>query len=223
MLLLKRNLIRVGLFSILLIGSMVLLQACFPYGPEDIEEFDIVGTFYKDGVDFSAIKTYAMPDTIVHIDNSGGDPNLQTSREYDQLVLDQIAANMKALNYERIEDPETADVILTVAVTASGYNLYGDYNYSDYYGYYTPGFGAGYDYGYTGTGTTSTTYDLKTGTVLITMADLDEATDTTIPAYWIALINGVTEQSFTNTSRRLIELINRCFAQSPYLGTSASQ
>ncbi len=217
-----RILMRTSMLSLLLLSIMMLLQACFPFGPEDIEEFDIVATFHDENYNFSAVKTYAMPDSVAHIDNSGGNPDLQSSRQFDDLILSQIAANMKAINYERIDNPDEADVVLTVAVTVQGFNLYGAYDYSNYWGYYTPGFDDGYNYGYGDYGS-NTGYDLKTGTVMVNMADLDEASASTIPNPWLAIINGVTEQSFTNTSRRLIELINQCFAQSPYLGTSAAQ
>ena len=202
--------------GILLAGMMFVLQACFPYGPEDIEEFDIVGTFYDKVVNFSQIQTYAMPDSIARINNSG--TTSEQEGQYDDLILSQVAANMTALGYERVDDPDAADVIVTVAITLQGYNLYSNYDYSTYWGYYTPGYGSGYDYGYGGYD--GQTYDLQTGTVLINMADLDEASNGTIPSVWVAFINGITEQSYTNTSRRLISLINRCFSQSPYLGTS---
>ena len=74
MLLFKKNLhlwVRASLLSILILGSMFLLQACFPFGPEDIEDFDIVGTFYDENVNFGNFKTYAMPDTVVKVSNSG--------------------------------------------------------------------------------------------------------------------------------------------------------
>jgi hypothetical protein len=219
MLLMKKNerfTLKTGFYLILLAGMMVMLQACFPYGPEDIEEFDIVGTFYDKNINFGQYTTYAMPDSIAKINNSG--TTSENEGQYDDLILSQVAANLNAVGYQRVEDPEEADVVVTVAITLQGYNLYSNYDYSTYWGYYTPGYGSGYDYGYSGYD--GQTYDLKTGTVLINMADLSRASDTTIPAIWVSFINGITEQSYTNTSKRLITLINRCFSQSPYLGTS---
>ncbi len=211
MLLFRKNLIRAGLFSALIFSSLVLLQACFPYGPEDIEDFDIVGTFYDKDVNFSSYKTYAMPDSIAHIDNAGSQS--ATSRDYDALILSQVAANMSAIGYTRVEDPDQADMLVTIAISKEGYNLGNNYDYGDYYG-------PGYDYG-SGDYSGGYGYDLETGTVIMNMADHKKIANTST-SMWLGLINGIAEQSYTNTSRRLIELINRCFSQSPYLGISTN-
>ena len=206
----RKNLIRAGLFSALIFSSLVLLQACFPNGPEDIEEFDIVGTFYDENVNFSSYKTYAMPDSIAHIDNGGVQGS--TSRDYDALVLSQVAANMNAVGYTRVDDPDQADMIITVAISKSGYDLGNNYDYGEYYG-------PSYDYG-SGEYAGGSEYDLETGTVIMNLSDHNQDGGSDTKAMWLGLINGIAEQSYTNTSRRLIELINRSFAQSPYLGTS---
>jgi hypothetical protein len=215
MILIKKNLhlwVRVGLLSTLLIGSIFLLQACFPFGPEDIEDFDIVGTFYDENVNFSTFKSYAMPDTIVHIDNSGA--VLARTGDYDALILSQVAANMSAVGYTRVDTPAQADMLLTLAIATGGYNLQNTYDYGDYYG---PGYNS---YGSGGYYNTGSQYEFETGTVLMSLTDHKDSSDSTKPALWLGIINGITEQSFTNTSRRLIELINQAYVQSPYLGTT---
>ena len=134
MLLFKKNLhlwLRVSMLSVLILGGMFLLQACFPFGPEDIEDFDIVGTFYDENVNFSNFKTYAMPDTIVKVSSSGV---TNEKGQYDDLVLSQIEANMTAIGYERINSPQNADMIMTVAVASEGYSIDASYDYGDYYG-----------------------------------------------------------------------------------------
>ena len=204
--------IRVYIVSVLALGSIFLLQACFPFGPEDIEEFDIVATFFDENTSFNAYKTYAMPDSIAKIDRNGLPDTQGRTGEYDALILSQIAANMGALGYERIENPDEADMLMTLAISLDGYELGGGYDYGDYYG-------PGYDYG-TGNYAGGSGYDLETGTVIINLAALNPAAQTETKAIWLGLINGITEQSYTNTSRRLITLINQCFSQSPYLGTS---
>jgi hypothetical protein len=213
MLLFKKNLhlwVRVSLLSILILGSMFLLQACFPFGPEDIEDFDIVGTFYDENVNFSSFKNYVMPDTIVYVDNSG-----VTSRtgDYDELVLSQVAANMGAIGYTRVNKDENPDMILTIVVAKEGYNTDNSYDYGDYYGDDYDGYGSGNYY------STGSEYQMDTGTVLMNLAD-SQSDGTLKSSMWLCIINGVTEQSFTNTSRRLIELINQAYVQSPYLGTT---
>ena len=214
MLLFKKNLqlwVRVSVMSTLVLGSIFLLQACFPFGPEDLEDFDIVGTFYDENVNFSNFKTYAMPDTIAKITSSG----VSNERgQYDDLVLSQIAANMGAVGYTRVNDPDQADMLLTVVVVNDGgYSIDNSYNYGDYYG-------PDYNYGSGGYYYTGSNYQIETGTVLMTLADHKDGDNARESAMWLGMLNGITEQSFTNTSRRLIELINQAFVQSPYLGTN---
>lgn len=214
MLLFKKNLhlwIRVSMLSILIIGSMVLLQACFPFGPEDIEDFDIVGTFYDENVNFSTFKSYAMPDTIAKVENSGVSSE---KGQYDDLILSQVAANMTAAGYTRVNDPAQADMLLTLVISRKDNALEDNYDYGDYYGDDYDGYGSG---GYYNSGTD---YQLETGTLIMNLADHKDQSGSTRPSMWVGMINGVTEQSFTNTSRRLIELINQAFAQSTYLGTT---
>jgi hypothetical protein len=213
MLLFKKNLhswVRVSVLSILIIGSIFLLQACFPFGPEDLEDFDIVGTFYDENVNFSNFKTYAMPDTIVKITGAG----VSSSKgQYDDLILDQIEANMGAVGYTRVQNPDQADMLLTVAVVNDEYNMNNSYDYGDYYG--DP-----YDYGSGGYYDTGSDYQVSTGTVLMNLANHKDGDTTRESSMWVGILNGILEQSFTNTNRRLIELINQAFVQSPYLGTT---
>ena len=212
MLLFKKNLhlwVRVSVLSTLILGSMFLLQACFPFGPEDIEDFDIVGTFYDENVNFSSFKTYAMPDTIVHVDNSGVSTR---TGDFDALILSQVAANLGAVGYTRVDHASDEDMLLTLAIAKEGYNLENTYDYGDYYGSSYDGYGSGNYYN------TGQQYQMETGSVLMNLTD-SQRDGSLSSSMWLGIINGITEQSFTNTSRRLIELINQAFVQSPYLGT----
>jgi hypothetical protein len=198
------------MLSLLISGSMLLLQACFPFGPEDIEDFDIVGTFYDENVNFGNFKTYAMPDTVVKVSSTGV---TNEKEQYDDLILSQVEANMSAAGYERISDPQNADMIMTVAIARAGYSIDQSYDYGDYYGDRYDDYGTG-GYYYTGDN-----YQVDTGTVLMSLANND-GNPSLESSLWLGMLNGIVEQSFTNTSRRLIELINQAFVQSPYLGTS---
>ena len=203
--------IRATVFSMLMLGSLFLLQACFPYGPTDIEEFDIVATFFDENANFAAYKTYAMPDTIARINPDGSVSTDVAIYDYDALILSQVAANMSAVGYTRVDNPEDADMTMTLAISKSGYNIGSSYDYGSYYGS---------GYGTSGSYAGGSGYDLQTGTVIMNLSTHAQDGGLTTKGIWLGLLNGITEQSYTNTSRRLIELINRCFAQSPYLGTS---
>ena len=181
MLLLKKNLhlwVRMSLLSILILGSMVVLQACFPFGPEDIEDFDIVGTFYDENVNFSSFEFYAMPDTIVKVDASGVVPN--QSDQYDNLILSQIEANMGAIGYTRVSSPEQAEMILTVAIASEGYNIGNPYDYREYYGNQ-------YNYGSGGYYYTGSDYQLSTGTVLMNLANHKDGDESKGSSMWLSM------------------------------------
>ena len=61
----------------------VALSGCFPFGPEDVSEFDIVATFYNENFNFGAVRTFAMPDSIAHI--TSGTSSI--SRVYDDIII----------------------------------------------------------------------------------------------------------------------------------------
>ncbi|MCK4410606.1 MAG: hypothetical protein KAW67_10985, partial [Candidatus Eisenbacteria sp.] len=84
--------------TVLIIAAALVLCSCgLDSGFNSIADFDTIVTVYDDQADFGAIQTYAMPDSVAHLgddeDRSGG------SRDdgiYDQLILDELAANLEA-------------------------------------------------------------------------------------------------------------------------------
>ena len=50
-----------------LLAAGALATACHPDGPTSESEFDVVATAHDDTVDFAAIATYVMPDSVVEI------------------------------------------------------------------------------------------------------------------------------------------------------------
>lgn len=198
--------------SLLVVTLAVILAGCFPFGPEEISEFDVVATFYNENFNFGNVKTFAMPDSVIHI--SSGSSTI--SRAYDEVILEQVASNMKALGYEREMDPETngADVLLIVGITNADYDIYSSagssYGYGgyDYDGYYYPGYGG-------------TTHTVRTGTVLMRMLDPNNPSEeNTLPTEWMGLINGLADDLPANVRSRLVNTINQCFVQSTYLGAN---
>jgi hypothetical protein len=217
---------RLLIFFTVTLAAMIL-SGCFPFGPESVEEFDIVATFYNENFSFGSVRTFAMPDSVMHVRSDGlpgDDPNI--SRSYDSVVLTQVASNMTALGYERVDpDSQATDVLLTVSVTSGDLDLYSGYPYSDYWGWYSTGYGYenGYEYYYPGYGSGS--YSVRTGTLIIHMIDPNQPVedDQKLPSVWIGLINGLTSDNSLNVRKRLVDTINQCFVQSSYLGASSSQ
>ncbi len=194
------------------------LTGCFPFGPEEIDEFDVVATFYNENFNFGRVRTFAMPDSIAHISEGTS----TVSRGYDEIVLEQVASNMKALGYKREMDPETngADVLVLVSATNESYNIYSSSGYSENWGWYGGyGYESGYGYSYPGYG--GSDYSVRTGTVFIQMLDPNRpGADDTLPTEWLGLINGLTDDFPENVRARLVNTINQCFVQSPYLGSN---
>jgi hypothetical protein len=206
--------------NLLLLTVFMFFSGCLPYGPEEVEDFDVVATFYDEKADFGAIRTYALADTIVHIKNDGSvgdDPNI--SRQYDNLILDQIHANMKALGYTQSAD-SAADVLVIAGASISAFDLFGNYAFSEYFGDFFKQYAADdWGVGYAGVAPGGN-YSLDFGSIIMTMLDPERIDETskTLPAVWLGVINGIGGDTPVNMQRRLLNTINQCFNQSTYLG-----
>jgi hypothetical protein len=193
----------------LLVAASMTLVSCTPGDEITVAESDVVLTMFDQTVDFGAIGTYEMPDTVNHI--LGDDDDDDISREYDQEILDLVAANFNARGYQRIYGG-TPDVLVVVSATAitnwymySYYPWYGGWGwYYPYYPYY-PYWGVSYAY--------------TTGTLIVDMVDPnkpDEELDI-YPNYWRGVCNGVLDDIEASKVARFTDSINQMFIQSPYL------
>jgi hypothetical protein len=204
--------------SVLAAGVIMMLAGCYPGEVESVQELDLVVTLFNQDANFSAYKTYAMPDSIIHIcDVPAEEQNCpsELTRRYDAQILSQIETNLRNTGFTEAADPQQADVLVVVAANASdivGYAYYGWYwNY--WYGYpgggwYYPGYYPGY----------AVPYEYTTGTLLINMFDPAKA-DTTnkrLGGVWLAAVNGLLGEG-GNAQTRINTSIDQAFAQSPYL------
>ena len=186
-----------------LVAMLFMLQSCYPGDEMSYEDTDIVITLYDDQTDFTALKTYAIVDSVIHISDSTK-PSDDIDRTYDKQILDQIDENMQSIGYTEAADQNTADVhvaaLATTTTWVSGGCYYGYWSYwYPYYGWCYP-----------------TYYTYTTGTILIVMANPNKSGDD--KGVWIAGLNGVLSGSTSNTSSRLNNNIDQAFSQSPYLG-----
>lgn len=217
----------------LLLGPVLITSGCYP-GSSDLatEDFDVVATLYNDQTNFGSIRTYAMPDTVMHItcdpnEDDRCDPDDEDiSREHDTVILQTVAQKMNGLNYTRIpvEDitPENVpDVVITVQATTTTWTGYVSYPWWGYWGYYPgwPGWGPGWGPGYPVCCATGV-YQYTTGSLLLEMLDIREANEglQEVPAPWTAGINGLLSSSSQSNRSRIVSTINQAFDQSPYLG-----
>ena len=208
---------------LLLMMVLSLWNGCYYDHGLSTSDYDVVITYYDQEVDFSQFSTYTLPDSIVHIVTDNDQPEI--SRNFDQLIINQVVANMNDLNYIRNTSPQVnpPDLAMVIAVTSSN-NFQAIYNYSwgGYWGYYGYGWGGGYGIYYPPYWWGGGVVNYETGTILILMIDparTDEGSQL-LGAIWAGTINGLLGDSPASVQTRLTNEINQAFRQSPYLGAA---
>ncbi len=119
-----------------------------------VTESDAVITIEAEGTNYAKYGTYYLPSEIVDLclqpqegtptsDAIGGaaggpavDPGncYPTDHTSDEAILDAFEANLEALGYERVSDPDDADVALLLGhVSKTSWNLGQPYCYPNYY------------------------------------------------------------------------------------------
>lgn len=186
------------------------MWSCYPGGPENIADTDLVFTYYNPGADFGSVGTFFMPDQVFVREGSE-----ETSDSFDSLILSDVARNMEALGYTRVTDPQNniPDSVVIVSKVKTEYSWVGWVpGYPWYPGWGYPGWGWGGWYPVGGS--------YSTGTVFIEFASTDDVNvpDKEIVASWSGVINGLLGSSNSATASRVTANIDQAFKQSPYLG-----
>ena len=199
---------------VLALVALAALASCYPGDQLTTEEADVVVTLFDESADFSVLRSYAMPDSIVHLVGEGDDT---ISRDFDDEILSLIVSNMGALGFTREGDPANADVIMLTAVAVNEQVGYAGYPWGGYWGWYAPyppNFGWGF-YPWYGA---STIYTYRTGTIFMQMLDPAriDSTVSKVPTIWVGALNGLVQGDAV--PERIADGINQAFAQSPYLG-----
>lgn len=196
----------------LLAVAVMILAGCYPGEISSVEELDLVVTLYDKDADFAALKTYAMPDSILHIcDMQAQEQNCppELTRQYDAQILSLIEQNLQSGGFTKVADPQQADVIVVVAANATDfYGVYYPWWWDWYYPYYPEWYYPSY----------AVAYEFTTGTLIIGMFDPDKAEvqNQRYGATWFAAINGLLGEG-GNPQTRITTTINQAFAQSTYL------
>ncbi|HLT72233.1 MAG TPA: DUF4136 domain-containing protein [Cyclobacteriaceae bacterium] len=202
--------------AIALFGALTILASgCYPLGPEDSEELDIVVTNFRDAYDFHGKTTYARPDKIVIITGNqqeGEDP-VFIPEATAALILAQIDENMEDLGYQQVDVSADPDLLLTPAAWETTTIVYWyDYWYWWWGGYY-PGWGyyPGYYPGYVSA--------YSAGTLVMGLIDPVEVGANGKPLIqWTGAVNGILTGSYD--ASRISKAIDQAFDQSPYLRTN---
>jgi hypothetical protein len=193
------------------LGLLVALGACYPGGPQDLDDLDLVLTFRDREASFAGLMSYAMLDTVfeLDVDNSGAEP---LDPKYNPTILESLQRNMAARGFVREPDPENnpPDVWLEVGAIKSDVWVYW-YNW----GYYPPGWGCCYYPPSMGTA------KFDQGSIVWQMLDLrnyDPADpDAKAPVMWYGGINGALSSSNSTNHEKIAAGIDQGFAQSSYV------
>ena len=205
--------------AVLIVVGVTAFSSCTPNSGVTVAESDVVLTLFNDEVDFGAITTYRLPDTVVHLTgdpNNPDDPNI--SREYDREIIQRVKDNLNARGYQWVSDISNSDIeVLVSATSTSFWSLYswgGGWNW--WYG------GCCWNPWYPGGGV-GASYSFTTGTLIVDMVDEDEADQANklVPLYWEAAANGVLDDTELNIVTRFRQSIDQMFIQSPYLKSNS--
>jgi len=205
-----------------LLTAMTILVAgvasCYPGEISSIDEADLVLTFYDTTADFESNVTYAMPDTIIRIDDEGG--SRAANPAIDAQILAQIEAEFTAIGYQRVAAGTPSDVVVLVTATRIDLDYWFTGGWWSYWGWW-PGWGPGYGPGWAPLYPWGPSYGgtQSLGTLAITMLDPNSSSveDQEIPATWVGAVNGLLIGSDASILARIEDLIDQAFVQSPYL------
>ena len=224
----KRNINQLRIVLAGFLGAMVMIGGCYPGGPEYVSDYDLIGSDYSDEYwNANSPSSYYMPDSLGWIvDQEDLDDIDSLTRDYDEFILGEVAKNMAAYGYQRVD---TLDVqnppdvyVFTQAIAVKTTNVYYNPGYPWYgggypgWGGYYPGWGGGY---YPGWGGGYGTSSYTTGTVLIEMGDaknLDEE-NKLVNIVWTAGVDGLLSSSSASNAEFVSKSIEQAFIQSPYL------
>ena len=193
------------LLTIILFGVITLLfTSCYPDYGLSTSDFDIVATFKDDGANFQNYRTYYMPDTIKTVSDGNVVPNNGSN---DAAYLQEIANQMQAYGYERVNSLAQSNVELVVGVTSSTTWVYDPGYWWGYYGWYYPWYGGGYTYSY------------ASGTLMLFMRDNEkfDPNNKVLGLVWSGTANGILDDTKANIKERAISSIDKMFEQSLYL------
>jgi len=222
-----RTLRRVTVVAIL-VAALMAMFSCYPNGPQDAEEFDVVATFYDQDADFSVFSNFASRTDSIHQVDIGGAENLQLSHDHDAEILALINQKFTDRGYTRENDPATNRPDMAVLVAAAATTEYDPYASSPWFSYWGTWFSDslevdadvtwGLDYSwYSG----SVVYSYDVGSLVIMLLDIRNIDDQTaradIPVLWMGTFNALLSGNEATIVGRVEKGIDQMFEQSQYL------
>jgi hypothetical protein len=200
--------------------TWILLSAvtvgCYPDQIMSLSQLSSVTTLVDSQAPLRQARTFALPDTIIHPASAQGAGVI--GHEGDAAILARIREGFLAFGWREITDvqAERPDVVVLTAVLEKSNT---GVAYLDWWGSWSfwPGWPVGYgaDW-FWGVPANAVTFTYETGTLLITMLDIQHGNTSTkrVPLLWAGAVNGVLTQSSLDGA---LAGIDQAFAQSPYL------
>ena len=202
--------------------------ACYPGAVTDVSQLDVVAALHADTTRLDGVRTYAMPDTVVHRASTlGGRETVPVSRAFDAQILADVARNLEALGFVRELQPQSnrPDVVVLVTVAATQeIDAWVSYPWFGWWGFYPgwtffPAFSASWGISYPWAGSVSA-YTWTQGTLIVDMVDTrsPDIANLKISSVWAGALNGVLQSDTpSGASERLQNGIDEMFRLSPYL------
>ncbi len=213
----------------LLVGVVgAMLAACYPGEISSVEDTRVVITAYDKDFDYSAQRTYAIPDTVVEVCDIPNPPDglpincdeedrIDYDHENDAVIVAQVVQNMNALGYtriptEQVDENNLPDVVVIAMVSVNEWTAYTYYpcgGYWGWWGWYPPGYGCWYP-GYVG----STSWEQ--GTLFVDMLDPQGIDDPgqQVPTIWTGAVTSVLSSSQSTNLNLALDGIDQAFDQS---------
>ncbi|WP_335966666.1 DUF4136 domain-containing protein [Galbibacter sp. PAP.153] len=199
--------------------ACLLITGCDQDGPDYVDELDVVYTNYDDSFNFDEQLTYAVPDSIIEVDDIDFDDELISpdfiDPIYADVILDNIVANMDNRGWQQVDKDADPDVIILAAAMQTT-NLYYYYDWG-YWGWWYPGFYPDWGWWYPGY-YPPVVSAYRSGTLVLQMTyPAGIGVNDNIPVVWTSAINGLLEGSTSSINDRLKNTVDQAFIQSPYL------
>ena len=189
----------------------------------------IVYTNYDKNTNFGKYTTYAIPDSILLLDDKAKPTYYSATDPRTIAIVRAINSEMSTRGYTRVENNADADLGVQVSyvkdtntiISYASTNPYWWYGY-DYYwpgSYWNPywwGWGPSYNY--------PISYTYTIGSLIIEIVALEDANPTTkkIPVVWTAYMASILSSNQMNINRT-VSGIYQAFEQSAYIKTGVSQ
>ena len=200
---------------------------------DDDEDIDIieplpivsaVAVFADSTVDFGALHTFALPDTVVHINPATGNP-LPVPRTHDQTIINSVRANFLARGYIEELNPDSVqpDFVVLISATATenrvawvNYPWYSIWGFYEGFGWFAPGFDTSWGIIYPWRPNVALTVHPR-GTLLVDLIPTLSVNPLgkTVTAAWTGVATGTLTGN--RTASELDAAIDQMFLLSPYL------